>query len=65
MGGLLLGHLTGKVAKDFFNGIHDLFNLLGEFIAHKDADDKTHNEIKHLYLPFLTEFYLVRMHRKM
>jgi hypothetical protein len=61
----LLGDLTLQIVKDFFTGLHDLVNLLGEFVAHKYADDKNNNEQKHLNLPFLSEFYLVRLHRKM
>jgi hypothetical protein len=40
----LLGDLTLQIFKDFFPGLHDLINLLGEFVAHKYADDKTNNE---------------------
>jgi hypothetical protein len=60
----LLGDLILQIVKDFFTGLHDLVNLLGEFVAHKYADDKNNNEQKHLNLPFLSEFYLVRLHRK-
>jgi hypothetical protein len=40
----LLGDFTLQILEDFFTGLHDLVNLLREFVAHKYADDKTNNE---------------------
>jgi hypothetical protein len=57
----LLKNLILQIAEDFFSGLDDLVHLLGVFVADEYADAKNHNKYKHLDLPFLSEFNLVRV----
>jgi hypothetical protein len=41
---LLFGDLIFQIGKEFFAGLNGLIHLLGVFIAHKYADDKTQND---------------------